>query len=128
MKSVNGLERFQSFVEERRRLGDWAEYGSADMTRLSRVKLVEACGIKRSLIYQNSQIVALLRDLESELRAHGVLYARSADTNCAPQNGSTHNEEFELRLVDLSASLCQFNQYLDNVSNSLLMYPLSRPK
>jgi hypothetical protein len=128
MKSVNGLKRFQSFVEERRRLGDWAEYGSADMTRLSRVKLVEACGIKRSLIYQNSQVVALLRDLESELRAHGVLYARSADNNCGPQNGSTHDEEFELRLVDLSASLCQFNQYLSDVSKSLLMYPLSRPK
>ncbi|MCL8047703.1 hypothetical protein M8864_34025, partial [Pseudomonas aeruginosa] len=73
LKSVNSLKRFQSFVEERRRMGDWADFGSADMTRLSRVKLVEACGIQRSIIYQNSQVVTLLRDLESELRAQGCL-------------------------------------------------------
>ncbi|HBP2805090.1 TPA: hypothetical protein L5X79_006685, partial [Pseudomonas aeruginosa] len=121
--------RFQSFVEERRLLGDWADFVSADMTRLSRVKLVEACGIQRSIIYQNAQVVTLLRDLESELRAHGVLYGRSADTNCAHQNGLTHDEEeLEQRLGDLSASLCKFNDYLNEVSKSLVVYPLSRPK
>ncbi len=126
---MNGLKRFQSFVEERRLLGDWADFVSADMTRLSRVKLVEACGIQRSIIYQNAQVVTLLRDLESELRAHGVLYGSSADTNCAHQNGLTHDEEeLEQRLGDLSASLCKFNDYLNEVSKSLVVYPLSRPK
>lgn len=125
---MNGLKRFQSFIEERRLLGDWANFVSADMTRLSRVKLVEACGIQRSIIYQNSQVATLLRDLESELRAHGVLYGRSADTNCAHQNFLTHAEELEQRLGDFSASLYKLNEYLNEVSNSLVAYPLSRPK
>ncbi len=84
--------------------------------------------LRPPIIYQNSQVVTQLRDLESELRAHGVLYGRSADTNCAHQNGLTHDEELEQRLGDLSASLCKFNDYLNEVSNSLVVYPLSRPK
>lgn len=128
MKSVSGLRRFQSFVEERRRLGDWSKYCSADMTRLSRVMLVEACGIKRSLIYQNSHVAALLRDVESELTEQGILGARPAEPILSAQSGSICDVSFEQRIVDLSASILEFDQYLNDVCNSLMMCPLPRSK
>lgn len=127
MKSVNSLERFQAFIEERRCLGDWADYVSANLRKLSRVRLVEACGLRRSVIYQNAQIVTLLSELEAELRVLGVLTEFSADIHSASQDGLTHGEQFEQRMGELSASLCEFNAYLDDVSKSLESYPLSRP-
>jgi hypothetical protein len=69
---TNG-ERFEQFLKERFTFGDWSDFLSADQSSLSRRKILEACHLARSALYQNSFIKKRLAEVEAELRFGGVL-------------------------------------------------------
>jgi hypothetical protein len=69
---TNG-ERFEWFLKERFTSGDWSDFLSADQSSLSRRKILEACHLARSVLYQNSFIKKRLAEVEAELRCGGVL-------------------------------------------------------
>lgn len=69
---TNG-ERFERFLTERSSLGDWSDFLSADQFSLSRRKILKACHLARSALYQNTVIKDRLAEVEAELRCVGVL-------------------------------------------------------
>lgn len=80
MRDINGksqakesASKFEQFIAERERLNDWNIYVHPNRRRLSRGKIVDACGFTRSVLLQNPTVVGRLSRLEDELRERQIL-------------------------------------------------------
>lgn len=104
---TNG-ERFERFLTERFSLGDWSEFLSADQFSLSRRKILEACHVARSALYQNPVIKDRLAEAEAELRRVGVLKGGHSETDSLSDKASLLMiiAEMEERLNILDKGIC----------------------
>lgn len=93
------IERFDAFVAERETLADWEAFVSNDRLRLVRRSVYEACGFARSTLYQNPEIKVRIAELETMLRARGVLQPGSEGRDLGSRDAETKAK----RDADISA-------------------------
>ena len=108
---MSSLEIFDKFIQERELLNDWKGFLSRDKRMLSRAKILKRCGIKRSALYQNRQIVDRLRTLESKLTEIGVLRADAVLLDREDQEAALNELSIALDLLENSVT-----QLVDNIS------------
>jgi hypothetical protein len=69
--ALENVDRFRSWVEERDRANDWADYARGD--KLSRRDIAQECGFAVSVLRQNPTVKADLESLETRLQSNGIL-------------------------------------------------------
>lgn len=121
---MSSLEIFDKFIKERELLNDWKGLLSKDQRMLSRTKILKRCGIKRSALYQNRQIVDRLRTLESKLTEAGVLRAEAVLLDRENQDAALN--ELNVVLDSVENSVTQLVDDICGVQETLLRYPLPR--
>lgn len=74
--AVLNLKRFEAWVAERDRAGDWRSYVRGN--RLNRTDIALDCGFAKSVLRQNPSVGLLLASIEERLAKDGVLSPLSA--------------------------------------------------
>lgn len=89
--AVLNLQRFEAWVEERKRVGDWRLYVRGN--KLNRSEIAVECGFAKSVLQQNPSVLSLLGEVERDLVKEGVLLATtSADAQLGPESTSLAQE------------------------------------
>jgi hypothetical protein len=70
---MSKVDTFKKFINERNRLNDWSQFIAPSGKKISRIEVCQACKFRRSFLYQNKEVQGMLDELESALRAKGVL-------------------------------------------------------
>lgn len=73
--AAQAVQRFNEWVDERQRAGDWADY--VRNGKLNRSELSNECGFGRAALQQNPGLASALSTLEARLAEQGVLSATS---------------------------------------------------
>lgn len=101
------VEQFNEFVMTRFQVGDWSDFLSADRSRLSRRKILEACLFSRSTLYQNGAFRTRLAEIEGELQCIGILEKPDAERRISLDDESllVAIDEMEQRLDTLCSRM-----------------------
>jgi len=118
------VEQFNEFVMARSKLGDWSNFLSADRSRLSRQKILEACRFARSSLYQNVSFRNRLAEVEQELRGVGVLKQSEEEPSILLDETSLLMmiAEMEQRLEILGARMSALSSSIEGVRNQVQQF------
>ena len=67
------LERFNAFVDERKKQSDWEDYTLPNRLDLNKKMIARECGFDRKRITENSKIRAKYEDVKADLIVKGIL-------------------------------------------------------
>lgn len=91
---------------------------------LSRAKVLNACGLNRSVLYQNTKIASRLMQIESDLARLGVIKINAVTISATDVDDAFLIPELERSVDVLTEEVSQFSFELEAVQKVLCKYPL----
>lgn len=120
------IQIFEKFVSDRKSLDDWGQFLSRDKSMLSRAKILNACGLNRSVLYQNAQITMQLAQIESDLARKGLIKSKDETNLNSLADSSFGISELLPMIEEVEAILCAFSSEIELAKQSLTEFPLPR--
>ncbi|MBK4735538.1 hypothetical protein [Noviherbaspirillum pedocola] len=121
---MDKVDAFNRFVSERKQCADWGKFIALGKKRLSRVKLCASCKFSRSTLYQDKAIERMLRELEADLKASGILLPGAEGATFADGGETPTSLEDNLAALERRLDLVQTN--IENLSPKLASYAKPR--
>ena len=119
------VAKFELFINERKRAGDWAQFilpGGRHLNKAAIVKSSE-CGFGKSVFIQNPMVKLRLARLEMELAAEGILAAD--DCNVIGDAGLTRNEalsNLETQVARIEIKLTEMKGFIRDINAKIIEY------
>lgn len=120
------VQIFEKFISDRKICDDWEQFLSRDRSTLSRAKILNACGLNRSVLYQNAQIAMQLSKIESDLVLSGLIKTVDVQQISSLADSFSNITELIPMVEEVEHLISLLSTELDVVNNTMLEYPLPR--
>lgn len=119
---MKSIERLNDFVRRTDASKNWPSYISSDKKRLIKQRIIEACNLPRSSLYQNPEVKIALAQIERRLRNKGVLVSNEAMDHNAEMGDSVMLNVFaqlEMRLAGFEEAAAALSAKIEKVQADL---------
>lgn len=126
---MKSIERLNEFVRRTDASKHWPSYITSDKKRLIKQRIIEACNLPRSSLYQNPEVKMTLAQIERRLRNKGVLVPNQAtdlNTNMDDSVMSNVFAQLERRIAGFEEAASALTAKIEKVQADLSYFTRSR--
>ncbi|MFV8781888.1 hypothetical protein ACNKU7_05645 [Microbulbifer sp. SA54] len=121
---MKNIRIFEKFVNDREHCEDWSLYLSNDKSKLSKIKIINSCGLNRSALYQNAKVSLRFAEIEKALHKRGILKTHEKDKCISTLDDKTCLLEIQKIIGALDDKILEFSTEIDSAVATISDYDL----